>query len=771
METILLILYLIVAIAMFFIPEKHRNINPILPALLHLGAFGYFMLRIPAIASGTIFQQRFTWIPELDINLEFTLDGLSLVFALLITAIGFLVFLYSRAYMKNYSFKPRFYFYLAVFSGAMLGLVISTNMVQLFIFWELTSVLSFLLISFFNEKASARKAAFQSFFITTFGGLSLLAGIILIGNIADSYVLSDWIAQSDQIKSSNLYLPSLLLILVGVFTKSAQFPFHFWLPGAMHAPTPVSVYLHSATMVKAGIFLLARLNPVLGGTNEWSHIIPVVGVVTMLVGAYLSITQKDIKIILAYTTISALGLLVLLFGIDTNISIKAAFVFLFVHAFYKASLFMIAGYVENKAGTRDIDLLGGLARLLPYGFPVAVIALFSMAGLPPLLGFIGKELIYEAKVQSPGLGFMVLIMGVISNILMVTISLFFLFKVFFGNVNTFIKRPKKIDWFFLFGPGVLAIFSLGLGLYPGVLSGIIEHALATVRAEPVDVELQLWHGVNQVFLLSLFTVVMGVLIFLAIYKNNKVLLVWRKINDILFGINFSDVFSAAIDGFIDRSVQSTRLIQHGYHRYYILTIILFTSLLLWLQVYITRGWGIDTSFSLQPFYISGLIFIMMLTAIYSAVARSRMKTIIAMGITGYGISLIYLYYSAVDLAITQIIIETLTIVVFVLVLQKMPEFATLSKKSTRLRDALIALAFGSVMSILALQAIHVDFNLSISDFFIEKSLPEAFGKNVVNVILVDFRTLDTLGEITVLSIAAMGVYILLKPKKTNKTKL
>jgi len=767
MESFVLLLYLIVAFAMFLVPQKIKGVKPILPALLHFGAFIYFLTRIPAISKGTITKQSFAWIPELSLNIEFTLDGLSLIFALLITAIGALVFLYAKAYMKSYEGRSRFYFYLSVFSGAMLGLVLSTNLIQFFIFWELTSVLSFLLISFFNEKDSARSAAFQSLFITTFGGLSLLAGIILIGNIADSYNLSDWIAHAEQIKASKIYLPALLLILIGIFTKSAQFPFHFWLPGAMQAPTPVSAYLHSATMVKAGVFLLARLNPVLGGTDEWTHIIPVIGAITMLVGSYLSITQKDIKAILAYTTISALGLLVLLFGIDTNLSVKAAMVFLFVHAFYKASLFMIAGYIDKKTGTRDIDSLGGLARILPYGFGVAAIALLSMAGLPPLLGFIGKELIYEAKVQSPGLGFLVLIFGVVSNILMVTISLYFLFKVFMGKALTHIKRPKKIDLYFLAGPASLAFLSLALGLYPDFLSGLIEPAIEVIRVEVVQIKLKLWHGLNLVFLLSLFTVISGVLIFLLIYKNHKFLLGWRKLNDRIFYINFSDVFLSGIDRFVGYSGKNTKLIQHGYHRYYILTIILFTSLLLWLQIFITRDWQLDTKFTLQPFYISGLIGIMMLAAIYSAISRSRLNTIIAMGITGYGISLIYLYYSAVDLAITQIIVETLTIVIFVLVLQKLPKFATLSKKSTRLRDAAIALVFGGVMTILALKAIHVDFNLPISDFFIEKSYPEAFGKNVVNVILVDFRTLDTLGEITVLSVAAVGVYVLLK-KKTKK---
>jgi multicomponent Na+:H+ antiporter subunit A len=669
--------------------------------------------------------------------------------------------------MKSYSGTTKFYFYLTLFSGAMLGLVLSSNFISLFIFWELTSILSFLLISFFNEKEGARKAAFQSLFVTGFGGLSLLTGIILVGSIVDSFTFTDWLANAEQIKTDSRYLPALLLILVGIFTKSAQFPFHFWLPGAMQAPTPVSSYLHSATMVKAGVFLLARLNPILGGTAEWTHIIPFVGAITMIVGSYLSITQTDIKAILAYTTISALGILVLLLGIDTKLSVKAALVFLFVHAFYKAALFMLAGFIDKKTGTREIDKLGGLLKAMPVGFLVVSIAFLSMAGLPPMLGFIGKELIYEAKVQSPGIANLVLIIGVASNIFMVTISMFMLSKLFFGKKQLFIKNLGKVEPLFHIGPGILAILSLGLGLFPNALSILIEPALSIIRAEEIQIKLKLWHGFNEVFFLSLFTVLTGTLIFYLINKYDALLFAWRRFNNKYLSIRFSEIFSNGIEKFIAFSDKNTKLIQHGYHRYYILTIILFSTALLWFQVYITRGWELDTKFSLQPFYISALILITGVSGILSAFSKSRLFTIIAMGVTGYGISLIYMYYSAIDLAITQIIVETLTVVMFVLVLQKLPKFAQLSKRRSKIRDGIIALSFGSVMTVLALKAIHVEFNHPISDYFVDNSYIEAYGKNIVNVILVDFRALDTLGEVVVLAVAAMGVYVLLN-KKTQK---
>jgi multicomponent Na+:H+ antiporter subunit A len=667
--------------------------------------------------------------------------------------------------MKSYTGTDKFYLYLMLFSAAMLGLVLSANLIQLFIFWELTSFLSYFLISFFHEKESARKAAFQSLYITGFGGLAMLAGIILLGSVVDSYSLQDWINGADSIRQSNFYLPGLLLILLGVFTKSAQFPFHFWLPGAMQAPAPVSSYLHSATMVKAGVFLLARLSPVLGGTNEWIYIVSLIGVVTMLTGSYFAITQTDLKGILAYTTINALGVLVLLLGINTSESIKAAMLFLFIHAFYKATLFMVAGLIEKKTGTRELSKLGGLVKYMPFTFIIALLALLSMAGLPPLLGFLGKELIYEAKVQSPGIASLVLILGVTSNVFMVAVSLFFARKVFLGKPNTFEKKPDEKGAAFLIGPGILVLLSLVLGLFPGNLgTAVIKPALSAVSTEMIDVKLKLWHGFNQVLFLSLLTVFLGVMLYWAMLKKKMLLDTWRKVNSVIFSIELDEVFAWVMDKFVQVAQFKTKTVQHGYHRYYILTIIVFTSLLLWFQVFAIRSWEFGMSFSLKPFYISGLAVVILGAAITSAISRSRILTIISMGVAGYGISLIFMYYSAIDLAITQILVETLTVVMFMAILQKLPRFAVLSSKRTRFRDFIIALSFGAVMTVLAIKAVNVNLNPTISKFFVENSYSKAFGENVVNVILVDFRALDTLGEVTVLTIAATGVFLLLKTK-------
>ncbi|PLW98633.1 MAG: pH regulation protein AB [Marinilabiliales bacterium] len=760
----ILLLLLIIAFSNFIIPRGANRFRGIILAVFQLVAFVFFYQKLAVTNAGEVITESYRWIPELGLNLQFQLDGVSIIFALLVTGIGVLVFLYAQAYMKPYGHLQRFFFFLFLFSFAMLGLVLSANMIQLFIFWELTSFLSFFLITYFNEKEEARAAAFRSLFITAFGGLSLLAGILLIGNIAGSYVISDWVASAAAIKAHSHYLPGLLLILLGVFTKSAQFPFHFWLPGAMQAPTPVSSYLHSATMVKAGVFLLMRLSPVMGNTPEWNYIISLVGVTTMLIGGYFALTQRDLKGVLAYTTISALGILVLMLGIDTKLSVKSAIVFLLVHAFYKATLFMVAGFIDKKTGTRDLTKLGGLARQMPVTMVITMLALLSMAGLPPMLGFIGKELIYEAKVQLPGIASIILVVGVLANAFMVAVSVFLGYKLFFGKQGDLPKKPDEKGVLYLLGPAVLVLLSLIYGLFPGIINRMVEVALQVVVPKALDIHLKLWHGFNQVLLLSVFTVLIGSALAFFVIKKPKLLGKWSNLNSSVFSFSFTKAFSNMISGFVGFSERNTARIQHGSHRYYILTIFVVTSLMLWYQLYDTRGWTLATNITLQPFYISILVAISIAAAVFTMFSKSRLSSIIAMGVVGYGLSLIFLYYSAVDLAITQILAETLILVMFVLILQKLPVFAKLSSRATKIRDMIIALSFGGVMTTLALKAINVEFNHPISDFFLENSYTKAYGENVVNVILVDFRALDTMGEVTVLTIAALGVFVLLKTR-------
>ncbi|MCW0482804.1 hydrogen gas-evolving membrane-bound hydrogenase subunit E [Gaoshiqia sediminis] len=763
--TIILLIIFLGAAGSLLIPRQLDRHKGILLSLLPLTAFvfylikGYHMKQVgPEITS-------IAWLPQLGLNITWLFDGVSLLFLFLVSGIGVLILIYSNSYMKHDEGRHRFYFFILLFMGAMLGLVLSGNLLVMFLFWELTSFTSYFLISFKHEYDKARQAAMQSLLITVMGGLALFAGILLLGQMGGTYELAELVEKGHLIRFHPHYFPALLLILAGVVTKSAQFPFHFWLPGAMQAPSPVSAYLHSATMVKAGIFLLARMSPIMGGTPEWKILVSLIGGLTMFVGAYLAITQTDLKAILAYTTISALGTLVLLFGIDTQLSVKAALIFLIVHAFYKASLFMVAGMIDHKTGTRDINLLGGLRRLMPKTTVVTVLALLSMAGLPPLLGFIGKELIYEAKIQTPGIASVVLILGVASNVFMVWVSAMFGYRTFFGKLGTTPKVANEKGWELLFGPSVLAFGSLALGLFTNSLGQLIELALSTVRAQPLHVEIHLWHGFNQVFLLSVITVAAGVFLFSI---RQKLLPVLAKINSRFFAYRFADLFNRLLDNFVKFSKNKTAVIQHGYHRFYLMTILVVATAFVWFQIYVTRGWDIQYDFSPIPFYVLVLTLIMIFSALTAAFAQNRLTAIISMGVIGFGIALIYLFYGAVDLAITQILAETLTVVLFVLVIQKMPRYAKFSSRKSRVRDAIIALSSGSFVTILVLNALQIDYNDPISDFFIKNSLPGGFGENVVNVILVDFRALDTLGEITVLSVAALGVYTLIKMNKVRK---
>lgn len=757
----ILILYISIALLTVRMPGKSRYLKPYLFASVHLMVFVWLLMQLGSVSRLDHLSETLQWIPELGINLDFQLDGLSLIFGLLISGIGTLIFLFASDYMKKYSGRDRFHSFLFLFSGAMLGLVFAENLILMFIFWELTTVLSFMLISFFHEKSASRKAAFQSLFITGFGGLSLLGGIILLGSIVDSYSVKDWIERGAEIRNSQLYLPGLIMILLGAFTKSAQFPFHFWLPGAMQAPGPVSAFLHSATMVKAGFYLLARINPVLGGTEEWIYIVSLAGVSTMLIGSYRAMTQKDIKAILAFTTINALGVLLLLIGIDTSLSVKAALLFLIVHAFYKAALFMIAGMIEKKTGTRDIRRMGGLRKQMPVTFLVTILLALSMAGLPPMLGFLGKELIYEAKLQLPGMAIIVLVLGIVSNILMVIVSSLFVYRIFAGKPGDTPRSADEKSPLLLAGPVMLALASLFFGLFPATLGRtLIESAMSSVLLESITVKLKIWHGFNDVFFLSLFTILAGASFSLLLIRKQRIIPVWARFNERVFVVDPSDVFEKMISGFVNFSKKKTSFMQHGYHRLYILTIFLFASIVIWFQIVYTWGWKPDLSLSLNPFYITVLVVFIIAATIYSAVSRSRIATIVALGVIGYGLSLIYLYYSAVDLAITQILVESLIVVMFVIVLQRLPKFANLSSRRTKIRDLVVALIFGSVMTVVAIKAIQVEFNQPISSYFLEKSYLEAFGKNVVNVILVDFRALDTMGEVIVLSIAAIGVSML-----------
>ena len=759
---IYLIILLITATLSPYLIRKGGKASSWLLGLISATGFVYLLGFADNISEFNSLTFEIEWLPELYLNFSLYLDGLSLFFALLVTGMGSLILIFSGNYMKPYPLKHRFYFLLLLFEFAMLGLVLSGNLFTMFIFWELTSVTSFLLVGFNHEKPEARNAAFQALLITAAGGLAMMAGFIMLGQIAGTLEINQLLKTGDTVRNHHNYLPALLLILAGAFTKSAQFPFHFWLPGAMQAPSPVSAFLHSATMVKAGIYLLMRLNPVMGGTPEWKYILTITGAVTMILGGYFAYSQTDFKRVLAYTTISALGTLVLMLGVDTDISIKAAIIFLLVHALYKGALFMIAGLVDKSVGSRDLRKIGGLNKVMPVTAMAAIVSLLSMAGLPPMIGFIGKELIYEAKFALPDIGNILLAAGVLTNLIMVAISMALVFNLFLGPLKYPGERPKSPAFSLSVGPTILAVLSLIFGLFPArVADLLLTPAIKSIRPSIDSLKLVLWHGFNEVLLVSFITVTAGVILFFLYRKINPVL---THFNNNVITFRFAIAFNNALNGFLHLTTKKTSLIQSGYHRFYLMAIFLVTSALAWYQLIYTLPEIVSITF-LEPGIFEVIILLLIVfSTLIAVLVKSRLVAILSLGAVSYGIGIIFIIYGAIDVAITLMLAETLVLVLFMVIIYHLPKFANFSSRISRLRDGAIALIVGGFMTGLVLKAEQIDLNPKISGFYIENALKLAHGRNIVNVILVDFRALDTLGEIAVLVIAAIGVVALLKLK-------
>jgi multicomponent Na+:H+ antiporter subunit A len=690
--------------------------------------------------------------------MSFYLDGLSLLFALLITGIGVLVVAYSSAYLKDHRDLGRFYSYLLAFMSSMLGLVLSDNLITLFVFWELTGFSSYLLIGYDHEREAARKAALQALLVTGLGGLALLAGFLLLGNIGGTFSLSELLNNGVDIRSHPLYIPIFALVAVGAFTKSAQFPFHFWLPNAMEAPAPVSSYLHSATMVKAGIYLLARLSPIMGGTVAWRTTLMVAGAVTMLLGAGLAIKHSDFKRILAYSTISILGVLVLLLGIGEKSAVEAAMTYLIVHAIYKGTLFLVAGIVDHETGIRDVTKLSGLRKAMPITAFAAALAALSMAGLPPLFGFLGKELLYEAIIDAPMAAQILTAVTMITSALMVAVAGMVGLAPFFGSkmeTSDSLHEAPPAMWI---GPVLLASLGLLIGMMPDFLAGmVISPAVAGVLSQPVDVKLGLIHGLSLQLILSGITFIVGV----AAYFGRRPLA--RAISRLDLGAVLGPErwYYRALDCMNLLARAQTRLLQSGHLHFYLLIVILTTVCLVGLSLLTqTPALGVNLTNINSYELLIGLVILAATVAVVRA--RSRFAAIVALGAVGYSVSLIFIMYGAPDLAMTQFSIDTLTVVLLVLVLHRMPRYAKYSKRYERLRDGLAALLAGGIVTVLVLEATTALADSRLSPYFAENSYALGKGHNIVNVILVDFRALDTMGEITVLGVAAIGVYSLLK---------
>jgi multicomponent Na+:H+ antiporter subunit A len=732
-------------------------------AIVPLGLTIWFATLLPRVSAGAIIETM-PWAPSLGLELAFRIDGLSLLFLLLVAGIGALILVYAGGYLHGHRHEGRFFALILFFMGSMLGLVASENILLMFVFWELTSLASYLLIGFDHEKAKARAAALQALLITGGGGLALMAGFILLGQIGGSYSFSTLLENSDAIHAHALYLPTLLLVLVGAFTKSAQMPFHFWLPNAMAAPTPVSAYLHSATMVKAGIFLLARFNPLLGDTPEWHNILTLIGAITMLGGALLALPQSDLKLLLAYSTVSALGALVLLLGIGTTLAMQAVVVYLLVHSLYKGALFMVAGAVDHGVGTRDVRALSGLIRIMPITAVAAGLAALSMSGFPPLLGFIGKELLYEAKVQSPDIGLIVTALGVAANVAMVAVALIIGFTPFHGAVRMPKEHAHEPPFALWLGPAVLAAVSAVFGLFPGLIDELLlAPATSAVRARQTEVALKLWHGINPVLMLSFATVLVGVAVYAGRSYVERLAVRLRPIG----ARGPERWYDLGLAALIAGAAWQTRWLQQGKLRHYVFVVLAVSIGLAGVAIF--RQPNFVTAFAGLRFQEAAVALLIICAAIVAARARGRLTAVAALGVVGYGVALIYAMFGAPDLAMTQILVETLTLVLFVLVVYHLPRFSTLSSPRKRTLDAALAIAAGGIITLLMLSVLQKPAVRTVSDYFAENSL-RAEGRNVVNVILVDFRALDTFGEIVVLGVAALGVFALmrLRPRASKK---
>jgi len=740
----------------------------VVPLLLFL----YLLTYLPSVYQGTksIFFRN-EWIPSLGISLDFKIDGLSMLFGLMITGIGTLIYLYAAEYLKRDENIHRFYCYLTLFMGAMLGVVLSDNLITLFVFWELTSISSFFLIGYNTDQEASRKSAMWALGLTGLGGFFMLASFALIGIVAGTYSLNELIAYPNVLLNSEYYYIIIFLLFAGAFTKSAQFPFHFWLPGAMKAPTPVSAYLHSATMVKAGIYILARFSPILGGDAIWNYTLMIVGGITMVMGAVLSVFHKDMKGLLAYSTISALGIIVFLIGIGTETALYAACTFILVHALYKATLFLITGIVDHATHTRDLSVLRGLGKVMPIIAVAGFIAALSSAGIPFTFGFLSKELIYG--VSTDGIWtqesvFVLTGIALITNIFLTSSGFLAGIRPFFGKLPQEFQKIKKPNFYLWFPPVLLSALTLLFGIVPSIIDqSILKSATISVLGTSTQMYLSLWHGFNLVLLLSIITIALGILLYFVIKPSGKNESRLKGLDD----FSPQTILTSIALGIRWFAFRYTRFFHNGYLRVYIMFIVIFFTGIVGYKLFADVPLRVNTE-DLSAFRIYEFtVFVITIIAIYFITSTtSRLTSIAALGVIGYSICLIFVFYGAPDLAMTQFAIDTLTVVLFVLVLFKLPPFLKFTNKKIQFRDGVISVCFGILISLITLQALVSPADKSVSKFYADNAYILAKGKNVVNVILVDFRGFDTMIETIVLSIAAVGVYSILKYKTQDGEK-
>lgn len=741
-----------------------RRLTAWLAAAVTATALGLLLTMAPAVFDGRVLLQGADWVPEIGLNARFRLDGLALMFAGLITGIGLLIILYAAHYLGRYDPAGKFYTQLMLFMAAMLGIVLSDNLLLLVVFWELTSISSFLLVGYWGHKAEARAGARMALAVTGGGGLVMLAGIVLLGQIAGTYELSLMFERAAQIRAHEHFALATLLILVGCFTKSAQLPFHFWLPEAMAAPTPVSAYLHSATMVKAGIFLLARLYPVLGGAGLFETVVCTAGLATMAFGAYVAVFRHDLKGLLAYSTISHLGLITFLIGLASPLSAVAAVFHILNHATFKAALFMSAGIIDHETGTRDMRRLGGLYRFLPWTATLAMVAAAAMAGVPLANGFISKEMFFaEAVGVGHGTVWNVLVplAATFGGICSVAYSLRFVHDVFFNGPPRDPPNPAPHEPpFFMKAPvALLVVLCVAVGVAPALTFGPLVHvaAAAVLGAEPPPYTLSLWHGLNLPLAMSAVALAGGVAMYLALQRRFDLHLHHPR------GWTGRLVFTHAIDGLFALAGRLTPRLENGSLQRYAAWMV-GTAVLLAATVWSAGGAPSTGGRALLPATPLAVVVWLLLLAAGAALVlghHDRFRAVVLVGVVGLATSLAFLAFSAPDLALTQLSVEVVSTVLLLMGLALLPQ-TTPRESSTRRRsrDALLALAAGGGIAAITWLVLTRDHD-SIAWYFLENSVPEGGGTNAVNVILVDFRGYDTFGEITVLGIAALGVLALL----------
>lgn len=755
----MLITVVVVFGAAFLVPLVHRR-WPRLAAFAAVGVglcvFIWFAAMTPRVTSGGVLLETFSWFPSLGVTLSFALDGLSLVFALLVTGIGTLVLLYSISYMETG--LGRFLGLLLLFFGSMLGLVLTDDAIPLYVFWELTSISSFFLIAFDHRDEESRSNALKAMLITALGGLALLTGLLLIGEAAAdlgarSFRLS--VINGLDVRAHDTYPAIVALVTVGAFTKSAQLPFHSWLPDAMVAPTPVSAYLHSAALVKAGVYLLARLSPSLGGTDLWIYLLTTVGAVTFIWASFLAVQQRDLKLTLAYATISILGGLILLLGLGTKEAIKAFVLMLVAHAAYKAALFMVAGNVDHQTGTRDPFAVRGLAGQMPWSAIAALTAAASMVGFAPFIGFIAKEAILLATAERSWL----LAAGLVAGAaLLVTAALMTSWLPFLGK-NMLGKKRSDAPVASLVGPLTLAITGLLIGLAPdSTIEPLVQSAASATAGRKIEADVALWHGISgihgAVLAVSLASVLLGSLVFAWVVRHPPSLQepTW------MHPLRAYDRTMSALWSVADSTAS---FFQSGLMRRYLFFILGFAGIATGAPLLIHAiGWWPS---SLTPIYLHEALLVVLAAsgAVLTVLTTNRITAIAAVGTTGFGISFLFAFMAAPDVAITQIMVEVLMVILLILVFRRLGPAVTPYGPGRRVVHLVVSAMSGTLVGALALSTGSDRFSPDASEFFIRKA-PEEHAMNVVNAILTNFRAFDTLGEISVLAIAGVGVFALLR---------